>query len=247
MPGSTFKIITTGIGLQNGVARPPDARSPTRARGCRRRPTTRSRTSRARRAVATWPRSSPAAATSRSPRSAVELGPGADGRRRRRVGHRRERCPIDLPRPAASTFGDTRDFDENLPLLAIARLRSGNEVQMVPLHMAMVAATVANGGQMMKPYVVDATLDHDGRLLDQTEPEVWKTPISPETRGTLNDADAGRGHQRHGELLHRPRQRHPGRGEDRHRPAQRGRASRNGRTPGSSPSPRPTTRSTPSP
>ena len=37
---------------------------------------------------------------------------------------------------------------------------------MVPLHMAMVAATVANGGQMMKPYVVEATLDHDGSVLD---------------------------------------------------------------------------------
>ena len=52
---------------------------------------------------------------------------------------------------------------------------------MVPLHMAMVAGAVANGGQMMKPYVVDATLDHDGNVLDRTEPEVWKTPISPET------------------------------------------------------------------
>ena len=35
---------------------------------------------------------------------------------------------------------------------------------------------------MMKPYVVDATLDHDGDVLDTTEPEVWKTPISPRDR-----------------------------------------------------------------
>ena len=34
---------------------------------------------------------------------------------------------------------------------------------MVPLHMAMVASTVANGGQMMKPYVIDKTVDHGGR------------------------------------------------------------------------------------
>jgi peptidoglycan glycosyltransferase len=52
---------------------------------------------------------------------------------------------------------------------------------MVPLHMAMVAATVANGGQMMAPYTVETTYDHAGRVLDQTQPEVWKTPISPET------------------------------------------------------------------
>ncbi len=43
---------------------------------------------------------------------------------------------------------------------------------MVPLHMAMVAATVANGGEMMKPYVVESTFDHDGRVLDGTQPGV---------------------------------------------------------------------------
>jgi peptidoglycan glycosyltransferase len=62
----------------------------------------------------------------------------------------------------------------------------GNEVQMVPLHMAMVAATVANGGVMMKPYVVDSTYDHQGRVLDRTEPEEWKRPISPQIAETLN-------------------------------------------------------------
>ena len=56
---------------------------------------------------------------------------------------------------------------------------------MVPLHMAMVAATVANGGQMMKPYVVDQTLAHDGSVLSQTQPEVWKTPITPATADIL--------------------------------------------------------------
>ena len=50
-----------------------------------------------------------------------------------------EPLPIDLPRPAASTFGSTDDLDQNLPLLAI-RGFGQNEVQMVPLHMAMVAA-----------------------------------------------------------------------------------------------------------
>jgi peptidoglycan glycosyltransferase len=91
-----------------------------------------------------------------------------------------EAVPIDLPRPAASTFGPTEALDQNLPLLAI-RGFGQNEVQMVPLHMAMIAGSVANGGQMMKPYVVEQTLDHDGRVLDRAEPEVWKTPISPAT------------------------------------------------------------------
>jgi peptidoglycan glycosyltransferase len=91
-----------------------------------------------------------------------------------------EELPIDLPRPATSTIGDTENLDQTLPLLAI-RGFGQSEDQMVPLHMAMVASTVANDGKMMKPYVVEATFDKAGRELSRTEPEVWKTPISAET------------------------------------------------------------------
>jgi peptidoglycan glycosyltransferase len=52
--------------------------------------------------------------------------------------------------------------------------------------MAMIASTIANGGKMMKPYVVDATLGHDNTVLSRTEPQVWKTPISPQTAATMN-------------------------------------------------------------
>jgi peptidoglycan glycosyltransferase len=107
-----------------------------------------------------------------------------------------EKLPIDLPGAAASTFcGDvspcTADFfKDQLPLLAIGGFGQGNTA-MVPLHMCMVAATVANKGRMMKPFVVDATLDHDGNVLDRTDPAVWKTPINVETAGTLNTLMVG--------------------------------------------------------
>ena len=101
-----------------------------------------------------------------------------------------EEIPIDLPRPAASTFGDTTDLDQNLPLLAI-RGFGQNEDQMVPLHMAMVAAAIANGGRMMKPYVVEATFDHQQRQLERTQPSVWKTPLSPENAAILTDLMIG--------------------------------------------------------
>jgi peptidoglycan glycosyltransferase len=57
--------------------------------------------------------------------------------------------------------------------------------------MAMAAAAVANGGVMMKPYVVDAELDHQGRVLNRTQPEAWKTPITPGTAGILTDLMIG--------------------------------------------------------
>ena len=48
-----------------------------------------------------------------------------------RVGRRRSRFPIDLPRPAASTFGNTDNLDQQLPLLAM-RGFGQQEDQMVP-------------------------------------------------------------------------------------------------------------------
>jgi peptidoglycan glycosyltransferase len=97
-----------------------------------------------------------------------------------------EEIPIDLPRAAASTIGDFTDIDQNLPLLAI-RGFGQNDVQMVPLHMAMVAAAVANDGEMMKPFVVDAELDHEGRVIDRTQPDVWKRPVSRQTAEILQN------------------------------------------------------------
>ena len=124
---------------------------------------------------------------------AIELGPDrmVQGARAWGIG---ERIPLDLPAPAASNFeyagDDPIDFDQNLPLLAIGGFGQANDA-MTPLHMCMVASTVANGGRMMKPYVVDQLLSHNGRVLQQTRPTVWKTPVSPYTASVLNQLMVG--------------------------------------------------------
>jgi penicillin-binding protein A len=120
---------------------------------------------------------------------AIELGPErmVAGTKLWGIG---ERLPIDLPAPVASSFGEVADFTDQLPLLAIGGFGQGSDV-MVPLHMAMVASTIANGGRMMEPHVVDVTRFHDGTVLERTEPKVWKTPISPTTAATLNTLMVG--------------------------------------------------------
>ena len=112
-------------------------------------------------------------------RMAVDLGPDRFTAGMERWGFG-EAIPIDLPRPAASTIGDTSALAQNLPLLAI-RGFGQNEDQVVPLHMAMATGAVANGGVMMKPFVVDAELDHQGRVLNRTAPQEWRSPITPGT------------------------------------------------------------------
>ncbi|MEZ7960880.1 MAG: penicillin-binding transpeptidase domain-containing protein [Ilumatobacter sp.] len=178
MPGSTFKVITAGIGLESGVLTretnfprerqyvPPQTNDPINnyngsqcggdmaevfRRSC----------------------NIPFAKT------AIELGVDRFVAGTKNWGID-EQLPIDLPRAATSTIGNVENLDKALPLLAI-RGFGQSEVQMVPLHMAMVAGAVANGGQMMSPYVVDATFDQAGRELDRTSPSLWKTPISPAT------------------------------------------------------------------
>jgi peptidoglycan glycosyltransferase len=94
--------------------------------------------------------------------------------------------PFDLPSAASSSFGSVEYFEENLPLLAIGGFGQGN-TQMVPLHMAAIAAAVANRGSMMQPYVIDATRDHDGGLLDRTAPQVWRQIMSSEVAVILSD------------------------------------------------------------
>jgi penicillin-binding protein A len=188
MPGSTFKVLTTGIALDDGVVGldslfpeereflPPQTNDPIQNYG------------------GTVCGGDLATVFARScntafARMGLELGPDqfAEGLARWGVG---EDVPIDLPGAAASTVGDLSDLKDNLPLLAI-RAFGQNEDQMVPLHMAMVAATVANDGAMMKPFVVDTQLDHDGNVISRTQPEVWKRPISRETSGTLRDLMVG--------------------------------------------------------
>jgi len=176
MPGSTFKVITTGIALENGAVSldstfpderewvPPQTIDPIQNYN---------------RSLCGGDLATVFARSCNIPfaQLSTTLGPAAmvAGTEAWGIG---EPLPIDLPRPAASTFGDSENLNQELPLLAI-RGFGQSEVQMVPLHMAMVAATVGNGGRMMKPYAVEATYDDAGRVLERTSPDVWKTPISP--------------------------------------------------------------------
>jgi peptidoglycan glycosyltransferase len=96
-----------------------------------------------------------------------------------------EEIPFDLPGAARSTFGgDNSTFRDSLALLAIHGFGQGS-VQMVPLHMASIAAAIANGGRMMKPFIIADTRTHDNTLITQTQPSVWKTPMLLTTSQTL--------------------------------------------------------------
>lgn len=188
MPGSTFKIVTTATGIEDGLLTfdsfwpdersytPPQTTNPIENYGgevC----------GGDLRTVFRRSCNTPFA------RTAVELGAEkmVAGTKAWGIG---EPIPFDLPGGAVSHFGEVADFADAIPKLAI-RGFGQDEASIVPLQMAMFASTVANGGVMMKPYVVDATLDHAGKILTQTVPSAWKTPISPNTAAMMNELMVG--------------------------------------------------------
>jgi peptidoglycan glycosyltransferase len=71
---------------------------------------------------------------------------------------------------------------------ALAQTAIGQrDVRMTPLQAAMIAATVANDGVLMKPYLVDQVQAPDLTVIDSTEPEVWREPISEEVANQLTE------------------------------------------------------------
>lgn len=90
--------------------------------------------------------------------------------------------PIDLPDPATSVF--PTDFEQDTPRLAQASIGQ-NDVAATPLQMALVAASAANQGLIPRPHVMGEIRDQDGRLIDEWQPSNWRAPLKPSDAETL--------------------------------------------------------------
>ena len=61
------------------------------------------------------------------------------------------------------------------------------EVAATPLQMAMVAAGIANGGTVMRPYLVDEVRTPDLRVLDRADPAEYSRAVSASTADDLTE------------------------------------------------------------
>ncbi|KUL77613.1 MULTISPECIES: peptidoglycan D,D-transpeptidase FtsI family protein [unclassified Streptomyces] len=76
-------------------------------------------------------------------------------------------------RATASVFSD----DMNPSQTALSSIGQFNTAA-TPLQMAMVASAVANGGTLMKPYMVDELQTHNLDAIEKTDPEELGRPLS---------------------------------------------------------------------
>ncbi|MGW2633554.1 peptidoglycan D,D-transpeptidase FtsI family protein [Streptomyces chattanoogensis] len=82
---------------------------------------------------------------------------------------------IDTPVRAAESIYPT----DNRPQNAMAGIGQASN-RATPLQMAMVASAVANGGKLMKPYMVEQLEDKNLNAIQQHTPQVMSHPLAPE-------------------------------------------------------------------
>lgn len=96
-----------------------------------------------------------------------------------------EEIPYDLP-VLASVIPESVDFADD-PAATAQNALGQRDVRATPIQMALVAAAVANVGNIMIPYVVGNVFTHDGSIESTTEPTLWRRAISPASAAVLSD------------------------------------------------------------
>ncbi|WP_127781587.1 penicillin-binding protein 2 [Rhodococcus sp. X156] len=94
----------------------------------------------------------------------------------------------DIPLPVATSELGPIDDDAALAQSAIGQ----RDVRVTPLENAVIAATVANGGVRMQPYLVQSLQGPDlSPLGDATSPKALDRAMSPQTAATLTQLMVG--------------------------------------------------------
>lgn len=89
---------------------------------------------------------------------------------------------IDLPGEAAGILVP----QERAKQIDLATMSMGQANAVTPIQLCNAVAAVANGGKLMKPYLVKQVVDQNGNVLQQNEPTVVRQVISEETSKRLS-------------------------------------------------------------
>lgn len=96
-----------------------------------------------------------------------------------------DEVPFDIPW-VSGVFPDPATFEGRTPAVALSAIGQ-QDVATNPLHMALVAGAIGNGGVMMRPRLVTEVRDPSGRVVRQFGPEIYSEPLSPENASALTE------------------------------------------------------------
>jgi cell division protein FtsI (penicillin-binding protein 3) len=92
------------------------------------------------------------------------------------------RTGIDLPGEAAGMLSKASGWKE----IDLANHGFGQGVAVTPIQLAVAYAAIANGGNIIRPYVVRAAYGADGRALLTHTPQVMRRAIAPDIAHQMN-------------------------------------------------------------
>ncbi|MDQ0751272.1 peptidoglycan glycosyltransferase [Streptomyces africanus] len=174
-PGSTFKVVTAAAALDSGVVRdldePTDSPDPYTLPGTRARLTNASRGCR----DASLREAFTLSCNTVFAKLGVEVGAPDMTATAHAFGFDNPALRVPFP-VARSTFGTSLDSAQ----LALSSIGQYN-TRATPLQMAMVAAAVANGGQVREPYLVERTTRPGGSTLAAAGPRAVRQAMYPST------------------------------------------------------------------
>ncbi len=84
--------------------------------------------------------------------------------------------PTDMEYNKSSFVLTSKSPEKEIPQTVIGQ----GKTQITPLHNALIVSTIANGGVMMKPYVVDHIENQNGNVVKKNMPQIYKTVITPD-------------------------------------------------------------------
>jgi peptidoglycan glycosyltransferase len=182
-PGSTFKVVTTSVALESGVAT-PDTEFPVLRELDLPQTDNTLQNFGGRSCGGTLAESFTQSCNTTFGQLGLNLGDTfVPGMERFGIG---TAPPLDEDPGAVVSIGPQPDsFQQSQPLFAFAGIGQG-DVATTPLEMALVAAGIANGGIIMTPRVVAEIRDAEGQLVRRTEAREWRTATSPAVAQAVN-------------------------------------------------------------
>ncbi|MGZ2357622.1 penicillin-binding protein 2 [Streptomyces sp. 372A] len=178
-PGSTFKIVTAAAALDAEVVTDPDAETdtpspyvlpgtstvlPNESRGCEK---------------ASLADAIRVSCNTVMAHLGVEVGLDGMVAAAERFGF--NDTGLKIPSGVAKSNFDTDMSDDQLAQSSIGQF----DTSATPLQMAMVAAAVANGGELMYPHLVERTTKHDGATVRTAGSESYHRAMDPMTATRL--------------------------------------------------------------
>lgn len=94
-----------------------------------------------------------------------------------------EKTGIDFPGEIKGILRDPSDWSGT----SLAALSIGQEIGVTPLQILRAYAAIANGGELMRPYIVSDIISPDGQIVKEVSPIVERRIISRKTAGKVTD------------------------------------------------------------